>query len=44
MVVGLTTGLTAERLLSEGADLAIANFADARLHAFARRGSTASSR
>ena len=30
----LTTGLTAERLLAEGADLAVAHFADPRLPAF----------
>ena len=34
VVVGLTTGLSAERLIEEGAALAIANFADARLEAF----------
>lgn len=33
MVVGLTTGLSAERLLAEGVDLAIADFADPRLRA-----------
>jgi HAD superfamily hydrolase (TIGR01509 family) len=34
LVIGVTTGLSAERLLSEGADLAVADFADARLHAY----------
>ncbi|MDQ0470872.1 HAD family hydrolase [Labrys wisconsinensis] len=33
-VVGLTTGLSAERLLEEGAALAVPHFADARLKAF----------
>jgi HAD superfamily hydrolase (TIGR01509 family) len=34
MVIGLTTGLSAERLLEEGASLAVPHFADARLRAF----------
>lgn len=34
MVVGLTTGMTADRLIEEGASLAIAHFADPRLRAF----------
>jgi HAD superfamily hydrolase (TIGR01509 family) len=34
LVIGVTTGLGAERLIAEGADLAVADFADARLHAF----------
>jgi HAD superfamily hydrolase (TIGR01509 family) len=34
MVVGLTTGLSAERLLEEGAELAVPHFADPRLKAF----------
>ncbi len=33
-VVGLTTGLSAERLIAEGASIAIANFADQQLRAF----------
>jgi HAD superfamily hydrolase (TIGR01509 family) len=34
MVIGVTTGLSAERLMGEGADLAIPHFADPRLEAF----------
>jgi HAD superfamily hydrolase (TIGR01509 family) len=34
MVIGMTTGLSAERLLDAGADLAVAHFADPRLTAF----------
>jgi HAD superfamily hydrolase (TIGR01509 family) len=34
MVVGLTTGLTAERLIEEGATLAVPHFADSRLRPF----------
>jgi HAD superfamily hydrolase (TIGR01509 family) len=34
MVVGMTTGLPADRLLSEGAALAVPHFADPRLRAF----------
>ena len=34
MVVGLTTGLSHDRLMEEGAALAVADFADARLKAF----------
>ena len=34
MVIGMTTGLSAERLMEEGADLAVPHFADSRLKAF----------